>query len=61
MPTLIIETMIQAPVELCFDLARDIEIHCLTAAHTQERVYLVRPPVSLNSEIASPLKQCILV
>ena len=38
MPTLIIETKIQAPVELCFDLARDIEIHCLTAAHTQEQV-----------------------
>src|SRR5215218_8146888 len=38
MPAIIVETKIQAPIELCFDLARDIEIHCATTAHTQERV-----------------------
>lgn len=38
MPTLFVETKIQAPIELCFDLARDIEIHCLTTAQTEERV-----------------------
>jgi ligand-binding SRPBCC domain-containing protein len=38
MPTLIVETKIQAPIELCFDLARDVEIHCQTTACTQERI-----------------------
>jgi ligand-binding SRPBCC domain-containing protein len=38
MPNIIVETKIQAPVELCFDLARDVEVHCLTAAHTKEKV-----------------------
>ena len=38
MPTITVETKIQAPIELCFDLARDVEVHCSTAAHTRERV-----------------------
>src|SRR3954470_3976090 len=38
MPTVIIETKIKAPIELCFDLARDVEIHCQTTARTQERI-----------------------
>jgi ligand-binding SRPBCC domain-containing protein len=38
MPTLTLETEIAAPIELYFDLARDIETHLVTAAHTQERV-----------------------
>ena|SRR5947209_95683 len=38
MPAMIIETEIQAPIELCFDLARDVEIHCATTAQTQERI-----------------------
>ena len=38
MPVLIIETEIGASVELCFDLARDIEIHCATTAETEERI-----------------------
>jgi ligand-binding SRPBCC domain-containing protein len=38
MPVLIIETEIKAPIELCFDLARDVEIHCETTAETQERI-----------------------
>jgi ligand-binding SRPBCC domain-containing protein len=38
MPTITVETKIDAPVELCFDLARDIDVHCATAARTQERV-----------------------
>jgi ligand-binding SRPBCC domain-containing protein len=37
MPTVVVETQIEAPVELCFDLARDIDIHCRTAASTRER------------------------
>lgn len=38
MPTLKIETEILAPIELCFDLARDVETHLATTEHTQERV-----------------------
>jgi ligand-binding SRPBCC domain-containing protein len=38
MPTLTLETEIAAPIEQCFDLARNVEIHLATAAHTQERI-----------------------
>jgi ligand-binding SRPBCC domain-containing protein len=34
---IVVETQIGAPIERCFDLAREVEIHCLTAAHTNER------------------------
>jgi ligand-binding SRPBCC domain-containing protein len=37
MPVIICDTRIQAPIHLCFDLARDVGIHCETAAHTRER------------------------
>jgi ligand-binding SRPBCC domain-containing protein len=37
MPTVVVDTEIEAPVELVFDLARDVEIHCATAAFTRER------------------------
>lgn len=37
MPVLIIETCINASRERCFDLARDIDLHCATARQTKER------------------------
>src|SRR5687768_6093720 len=37
MPTITVETHIEASVETCFDAARDIGLHCQTVAHTQER------------------------
>lgn len=37
MPTLVIETDIAAPIERCFDLARDIGLHCKTASPSRER------------------------
>lgn len=37
MPTLIVKTRLAAPPALCFDLARDIGLHCRTAAHSGER------------------------
>jgi ligand-binding SRPBCC domain-containing protein len=40
MPILVVETRIRAPVALCFDLARDVDAHCRTAAFTQERAVL---------------------
>jgi ligand-binding SRPBCC domain-containing protein len=38
MPTISIETRIAAPLEACFDLARSVEAHVLTASFTAERV-----------------------
>ena len=32
-----LETHIKAPVEICFDLARSVEVHLQSTAHTQER------------------------
>jgi ligand-binding SRPBCC domain-containing protein len=37
MPTILVETIIDAPVEVCFDGARDIGLHCATANRTKER------------------------
>src|SRR4030095_5638893 len=38
MSTIIIETRIRAPIELCFDLARDVNAHAESAAFSAERV-----------------------
>jgi ligand-binding SRPBCC domain-containing protein len=37
MPVITCDTRIEAPIDLCFDLARDVGIHCETAADTRER------------------------
>lgn len=37
MPTLIIETLINASPEVCFDLVRDISLHLQTAGKTNEK------------------------
>jgi ligand-binding SRPBCC domain-containing protein len=36
--TLVVETRIAAPIEICFDLARDVNVHVQTASATGERV-----------------------
>ncbi|HTE20056.1 MAG TPA: SRPBCC family protein [Armatimonadota bacterium] len=38
MPRIELHTRINAPIERCFDLARDVGAHCETAAFTRERV-----------------------
>ena len=38
MPVIRVETVIRAPIERCFDLARDPDLHALSVAHTAERV-----------------------
>src|SRR5436190_7571691 len=38
MRSLSVITEIDAPIERCFDLARDVQAHCRTAAFTRERV-----------------------
>ena len=37
MPTIQLETWIDAPVARVFDLARDLDVHSRTVAHTRER------------------------
>lgn len=37
MPTITVQTRINAPKERCFDLARDISLHCSTTSRTKER------------------------
>lgn len=37
MPVITCDTRIEAPIGICFDLARDVGIHCETAADTRER------------------------
>jgi len=38
MPTVVIETRMDAPIELCFDLARDVGVHAESAAFSSERI-----------------------
>ncbi len=38
MPVLTLATEIHAPIERCFDLCRDLEVHTRTLPHTQERL-----------------------
>jgi ligand-binding SRPBCC domain-containing protein len=37
MPTIVLSTIINAPIQRCFDIARDIDIHVASTAHTGER------------------------
>jgi ligand-binding SRPBCC domain-containing protein len=37
MPLIKLETIINAPVQLCFDLARDVDVHMASTASTGER------------------------
>ena len=37
MPEIILETLINAPAETCFDLMRDVRIHNQTVANTREK------------------------
>lgn len=38
MTVVVVKTHIAAPPELCFDLARDVDVHCHTSRSTQERI-----------------------
>ncbi|WP_255563230.1 hypothetical protein [Mucilaginibacter sp. 21P] len=37
MPVITLTTIINAPVERCFDISRDIDIHIASTVHTGER------------------------
>ena len=38
MPTLTLATQIHAPIDLCFDFCRDLDVHARTLPHTRERL-----------------------
>ena len=38
MPTITLATEIHAPIGLCFDLCRDLDVHARTVPHTRERL-----------------------
>jgi len=38
MTTLVVETLIAAPADVCFDLARSLTVHTATTAKTRERI-----------------------
>ena len=38
MPTITLVTEIHAPIEICFDFCRDLEVHSRTVPQTQERL-----------------------
>lgn len=42
MPTLTLETQIAAPVEVCFDLARDVETHLAPIQSTPHLLFTIR-------------------
>lgn len=37
MPTILYEIFIEAPIDLCFDLSRDVDIHTQTTGKTKEK------------------------
>jgi ligand-binding SRPBCC domain-containing protein len=53
MPVINLETIIRAPVEVCFDLARDVEIHMASTAETGERAIagVTSGMLELNDEV----------
>lgn len=53
MPIIHLETFIKAPVELCFDLARSVDIHMASTSYTGERAIsgVTSGMMSLNDEV----------
>ncbi|MCA1557995.1 MAG: SRPBCC family protein [Acidobacteria bacterium] len=53
MPVIKAETFILAPVEVCFDLARDVEVHMASTAETGERAVagVTSGMMELNDEV----------
>ena len=37
MPVIVLETIIEAPLERCFDLSRSVDLHMISTAHTSEK------------------------
>ena len=68
MPTIILETHINAPIKRVFDLARSIDAHTTSAGHTSERAIAGRTTglIELNDQVTWQAKhfgitQCLTV
>lgn len=53
MPVIKLETFVRAPVEVCFDLSRDVEVHMASTAETGERAIsgVTSGLMELNDEV----------
>ena len=53
MPTIRLETFIRASPELCFDLARSVDVHMASTGHTNERAVagVTSGMMNLNDEV----------
>jgi ligand-binding SRPBCC domain-containing protein len=53
MPTIILETIINAPINICFDLSRSIDLHMLSTVKTGEKAIAGRTSglVELNDTV----------
>lgn len=53
MPTIRLEIFIKAPIELCFDLARNVEVHMASTSSTGERAVagVTSGPLELNDTV----------
>jgi ligand-binding SRPBCC domain-containing protein len=53
MPTIHLETLIHATPELCFDLARSVDVHMASTKHTRERAIagVTSGMMNLNDEV----------
>jgi ligand-binding SRPBCC domain-containing protein len=53
MPTILIETIIHAPISRCFDLSRSIDLHKISAGHTAEEAVegIITGLIGLNETV----------
>lgn len=53
MPVIILRTEINAPIEICFNLARSIDLHIISTAHTNEKAIAGRTSglIELNETV----------
>ncbi|HEX8410907.1 MAG TPA: cell division protein, partial [Thermoanaerobaculia bacterium] len=53
MQTVIVHTLIAAPIGVCFDAARDLDLHLESMAHTGERAVggRISGLIELNEEV----------
>ena len=53
MQTITVHTLVAAPIEVCFDAARDLDLHVQSMAHTNERAVGGRTSglIELNEEV----------
>jgi len=48
MPRILLETHINAPIDVCFDIARSVDVHLASSSHTGERAVAGRTSGLMN-------------